>query len=154
MSQCQNGSTSIHVLAICVYQGSLGNLATSTTTLVVLIATSLGHHYTVEGVKKVVEFQYPEIVHNHYKFCDMIDNHNSFGMHPISIKETWMTMRWVFCFSSCHHHCQHTKCSCVFPQQAKIGCFAILTTNCKAIHIQSLFAGRRTGQEVSEMGFY
>ena len=58
-------------------------------------------HYTVEGVKKVVEFQYPEIVHNHYKFCDMIDNHNSFQMHPISMEETWMTMRWanhVFCF--------------------------------------------------------
>ena len=52
-------------------------------------------HYTVEGVKKVVEFQYPEIVHNHYKFCDMIDNHNSFQMHPISMEETWMTMRWA-----------------------------------------------------------
>ena len=45
-------------------------------------------HYTVEGVKKVVEFQYPELVHNHYKFCDMIDNHNSFQMHPISMEET------------------------------------------------------------------
>ena len=31
----------------------------------------------------------------------MIDNHNSFRMHPISMEETWMTMRWancVFCF--------------------------------------------------------
>ena len=31
----------------------------------------------------------------------MIDNHNSFQMHPISMEETWMTMRWanhVFCF--------------------------------------------------------
>ena len=58
-------------------------------------------HYTVEGVKKVVEFQYPDIVHDHYQFHDMIDNHNSFQMHPISIEETWMTMRWanhVFCF--------------------------------------------------------
>ena len=58
-------------------------------------------HHTVEGVKKVVEFQYPEIVHNHYKFCDMIENHNSFWMHPISMEETWMTMRWanhMFCF--------------------------------------------------------
>ena len=56
-------------------------------------------HYTVEGVKEVVDFQYPEIVHNHYKFYDMIDN--SFQMHPISMEETWMTMRWancVFCF--------------------------------------------------------
>ena len=58
-------------------------------------------HYTVEGVKKVGEFQYPEIVHNHYKFHDMIGNHNSFQMHLISMEETWMTMRWanrVFCF--------------------------------------------------------
>ena len=58
-------------------------------------------HYTVEGVKKVVELQYPEIVHNHNKFCDMIENHNSFWMHPISMEETWMTMRWanhMFCF--------------------------------------------------------
>ena len=89
---------SIHVLALCTYQGSLGNLAMSTTMLVVLIATSFGCHYRV---KKVVEFQYPEIVHNHYKFHDMIDNHNSFWMHPISMEETWMTMRWathVFCF--------------------------------------------------------
>ena len=53
------------------------------------------------GDQKMVEFQYPEIVHNHYKFCDMIDNHNSFRMHLISMEETWMTMRWdihVFCF--------------------------------------------------------
>ena len=55
-------------------------------------------HYTVERVKKVVEFQYPEIVHYHYKFHDMIDNHNSFWMHPISMVETWMTMRHMFCF--------------------------------------------------------
>ena len=58
-------------------------------------------HYTVDGIKKGVEFQYPGIVHNHYKICDMIDNHNSFWIHPISIEETWMTVRWanhMFCF--------------------------------------------------------
>ena len=57
-------------------------------------------HYTVEGSKNV-EFEYPEIVHNHYKFRDMTDNQNSFRMHPISMEETWMTMRWanrMFCF--------------------------------------------------------
>ena len=43
-------------------------------------------HYTVEGVKKVVEFQYPEIVHTHYKFRDMIDNHNSLSIHSISME--------------------------------------------------------------------
>ena len=31
----------------------------------------------------------------------MTDNHNSFQMHPISMEETWTTMRWanrMFCF--------------------------------------------------------
>ena len=58
-------------------------------------------HYKINGVKKMTDFQYPEIVNNHYKYHDMIDNHNSFCMHPISMEETWMTMRWanhVFCF--------------------------------------------------------
>ena len=58
-------------------------------------------HYLENGVKHVKTFQYPEVVHNHYKYCDVIDNHNSLRMHPISIEETWMTMRClnrVFCF--------------------------------------------------------
>ena len=53
------------------------------------------------GVKKTPEFRYPEVVYNHYRFKDTIDNHNSFWMHPISMEETWMTMRWanhVLCF--------------------------------------------------------
>ena len=57
-------------------------------------------HYKENGVKKTTEFKYPENVYNHYRFRDMIDNHNSFHMHPISMEETWMTMRWanhVFC---------------------------------------------------------
>ena len=59
-------------------------------------------HYTAEGVKKVVEFQYPEIVHNHYKFHDMIDNHNSFWMHPISME--CCTPCAVDVKHSCHAH--------------------------------------------------
>ena len=58
-------------------------------------------HYLENGVKRVKTFQYPEVVHNHYKYRDVIDNHISFRMHPISMEETWMTMRWpnrVFCF--------------------------------------------------------
>ena len=58
-------------------------------------------HFTVDGVKKMAKFKYPEIMNNHYKFGDMVNNHNSFQMHPISMEETWMTMRWancVFCF--------------------------------------------------------
>ena len=53
------------------------------------------------GTKHVTTFCYPEVVHNHYAFCDMIDNHNSQQMHPISLEETWMTTCWlncVFCF--------------------------------------------------------
>ena len=58
-------------------------------------------HCLENSVKRVKTFQYPEVVHNHYKYCDVIDNHNSFRMHPISMEETWMTMWWpnrVFCF--------------------------------------------------------
>ena len=53
------------------------------------------------GGQKSCRVPISKIVHNHYKFRDMIDNHNSFRMHPISMEETWMTMRWanhVFCF--------------------------------------------------------
>ena len=55
-------------------------------------------------------------------------------------------------FSSRHHHCQHTKCSCVFPQQAKIGCHAITTTNCKAIDIQLLFDGKKLSKKHPRWG--
>ena len=51
-------------------------------------------HYEVDGEKEVKMFFYPEVVHNHYAYCDMIDNHNSQQMHPLSIEETWMTTCW------------------------------------------------------------
>ena len=43
----------------------------------------------------------PDMVHNHYRYRDMIDNHNSLQMHPLSMEEMWMTACWphhVFCF--------------------------------------------------------
>ena len=58
-------------------------------------------HYLENGVKHVKTFQYPEVVHNHYKYRDVIDNHNGLRMHPISMEETRMTMQLpnrVFCF--------------------------------------------------------
>ena len=58
-------------------------------------------HCMENGVKDVKPFQYPEVVHNHYKYCYVIDNQNSLQMHPISMEETWMMMQWlnrVFCF--------------------------------------------------------
>ena len=39
-------------------------------------------------------FGYPEVVYNHYRYQDVIDNHNSYRMHPLSMEETRMTMHW------------------------------------------------------------
>ena len=58
-------------------------------------------HFKVNGQKQEKMFKYPEVVYNHYKYRDCIDNHNSQRMHPLSMEETWMTMHWpnrVFCF--------------------------------------------------------
>ena len=58
-------------------------------------------HVMVLGTKQVITFKYPEVVHNHYWYRDVIDNHNLQQMHPVSMEETWMTTRWsnrVFCF--------------------------------------------------------
>ena len=58
-------------------------------------------NYIEDGNKKETSFVYPKVVHNHYAYWDMIDNHNSQQMHPISMEETWMKTRWpnrVFCF--------------------------------------------------------
>ena len=46
-------------------------------------------HYLVNGVKHVKTFGYTEVVHNHYQYRDVIDNHNNARMHPISMEETW-----------------------------------------------------------------
>ena len=58
-------------------------------------------HVIINGVWQLHTFKYPEVVHNHYRYRDMIDNHNSLRMHPLSMEETWMTACWphcVFCF--------------------------------------------------------
>ena len=58
-------------------------------------------HVMVNGVKQVHTFKYPEMVHNHYMYRDMNNNHNSLWMHPLSMEEMWMTACWphhVFCF--------------------------------------------------------
>ena len=58
-------------------------------------------HVMVNGCRQVHSFRYPEVVHNHYQYRDVIDNHNSQHMHPISMEETWMTTHWpnrMFCF--------------------------------------------------------
>ena len=58
-------------------------------------------NYIEDRKEKVTSFVYPEVAHNHYAYRDMIDNHNSKQMHPISIEKTWMTTHWpnrIFCF--------------------------------------------------------
>ena len=79
-----------YVMQIMSMSGTLGNLGEEKT-----------WHFTINGACQVVKFCYPEVVHNHYAYRDMIDNHNSQHMHPISMEETWMTARWpnhVSCF--------------------------------------------------------
>ena len=85
-------------------------------------------HFTVDRVKKVAEFNYPEIINNHYKFRDMINNHNSFCMHPISMEETWddnEVGQPCVLFPSCGNDHQCPKSSHILLEQAKIGYFAI-----------------------------
>lgn len=53
------------------------------------------------GVTKTTKFQYPEVVHNHYKYRHMVDDHNARRQSPISLEESWATRRWpnrVFAF--------------------------------------------------------
>ena len=33
------------------------------------------------------KFQYPEVVYNHYSYCDAVDKHNGRRMFPIAIEE-------------------------------------------------------------------
>ena len=79
-----------YVMQIMSMYGTLGNLGQEKT-----------RHFTVNEAHQVVKFCYPKVVHNHYAYRDVIDNHNLQHMHPISMEETWMTVRWpncVFCF--------------------------------------------------------
>ena len=41
-----------------------------------------------------VDFQYPEIIHNHFKYRDTVDAHHSSCMHLISLEKTWKTTKW------------------------------------------------------------
>eukprot|EP00980_Cylindrotheca_fusiformis_P024084 scaffold11524_cov91-Cylindrotheca_fusiformis.AAC.3 len=48
-----------------------------------------------------VSFQYPEIVHNHFKYRHAVDDHNSKRHQPISLEVVWGTKWWpnrVFAF--------------------------------------------------------
>ena len=61
-------------------------------------------HVMVNGVWQVHTFKYPEVVHNHYRYRDMIDNHNSLPMHPLSMEETSLSLHHTFLESSYKSH--------------------------------------------------
>ncbi len=53
------------------------------------------------GVTETTKFQSPEVVHNHYKYRYMVDDHNARRQSPISLEVSWATRRWpnrVFAF--------------------------------------------------------
>ena len=57
--------------------------------------------FKLNNKKTTTTFKYPEVVSNHYRYRDMIDNHNGMRMHPIALEETWITLHWpnrVFSF--------------------------------------------------------
>jgi hypothetical protein len=41
-----------------------------------------------------IAFKYPEVVYNHYRYRDAVDNHNASRMYPIALEESWKTARW------------------------------------------------------------
>jgi hypothetical protein len=48
-----------------------------------------------------IKFQYPEVIHNHFKYRHMVDDHNNRRHSPISFETNWATKRWenrVFAF--------------------------------------------------------
>ena len=107
-------------------------------------------HYLENGVKHVKTFQYPEVVHNDYKYRDVIDNHNSFQMHPISMEETWMTMRWpnrVFCFLLAITMVNIQNAATYFLNKPKIDSFAVQEAHCRSINQQCISTEWRFSQE-------
>ena len=49
--------------------------------------------YLEDGKNIKVEFQYPEVINNHYRFRHQIDDHNARCHSPIGFEETWST-KW------------------------------------------------------------
>ena len=85
-------------------------------------------HFKVNGEKQEKTFKYPEVVHNHYKYRDCIDNHNSQRMHPLSMEETWMTTRWpnrVFCFLLALTMVNVQNAATYFAKTPKMDCLSV-----------------------------
>ena len=83
----------------------------------------------------------------------MIDNHNSFRMHPISLEETWMMMRWpnhVFSFILAVSIVNVQNAALYFLNKAKVDALQSQQLIAKQL-IQPLLAGRRHNNEVWKM---
>ena len=53
------------------------------------------------GVRMTTTFQYPEVIHNHFKYGHSVDNHNGKCHSPISLEVVWVMKWWpnhVFAF--------------------------------------------------------
>ena len=49
----------------------------------------------------MMEFKYPEVISNHYKYRGAVDSHNAKRHAPIGLETTWATKKWenrVFAF--------------------------------------------------------
>jgi hypothetical protein len=54
-----------------------------------------------DGVKRKKSFAYTEVVHNHYNYRHIVDDHNARRHSPISLEVVWATKWWpnrVFAF--------------------------------------------------------
>jgi Transposase IS4 len=47
------------------------------------------------GTTEKKEFQYPEVIANHYKYRGLVDSHNAKRHAPISLETTWATKSWI-----------------------------------------------------------
>ena len=74
-------------------------------------------HYLVNGVKHVKTFQYLEVVHNHYQYRDVIDNHNSARMHRGDVDDNVLAQSCVLFFVG-HDHGQCAKYSNLLHKKA------------------------------------
>ena len=64
-----------------------------------------------DGVTKTAKFKYPEVVHNHYKYRHMFDDHNARRQAPISLEESWATCRWSNKVFFIHTWCVRSQCN-------------------------------------------
>ena len=50
------------------------------------------YHKLTDG--SIRKFKYPEVLHNHFRYQHLIDDHNSKRHQPISLEVVWATQEW------------------------------------------------------------